>query len=601
MKNRHQWIFNVLMLLSLLLSACASQAALQAVPATQPPAVTQDTLADPNEDPQPAAPASATAILPATGDQLNQAFKTSLANMKVYNTIKMDTFAEVMLETRKPFLLDVRQPEELEKNGYIEGAVLIPLRELGDNLDKLPSFDTPIVTYCGSGWRCTIAATALPALGWQDVTCLKDNSFGGWVEAGYPVIEGLPAQAESLNAASPDLSMVQSIRTMLAAIPQGFGSITADQLATELAEKPDLFLVDVRTPPELEEKGAIAGAVSIPLQDFIAGMGELPAAKDAPIAVYCGSGHRSTMAMTILWAYGYTDVRSLKGGLAAWQEAGYPVEGGQPASPQSADLDQAYQAFLDDMAKYNTIGLDELNTQLAEGPAPFLLDVRSPEEAQESGYIEGAVLIPLRELAKNLDKLPSFDTPIVSYCGSGWRCTIASSALESLGWQDVKCLKGGSYSGWLEEGYATVPGVPEQPAALNAANPDPVMVALFDEVLSTIPQGFGGVSAEALAAEMLENPDLVLIDVRTPGELEEQGLIEFENLIAIPLEELVAMEGELPANLDAPIVVYCGSGHRSTLAMTLLWGYGYSDVRSLKGGFGAWSEAGFPVAELVAQ
>ena len=29
--------------------------------------------------------------------------------------------------------------------------------------------------------------------------------------------------------------------------------------------------------------------------------------------------------------------------------------------------------------------------------------------------------------------------------------------------------------------------------------------------------------------------------------------------------------------------------------------YGYSDVRSLKGGFGDWVDAGYPVAELVAQ
>jgi rhodanese-related sulfurtransferase len=31
------------------------------------------------------------------------------------------------------------------------------------------------------------------------------------------------------------------------------------------------------------------------------------------------------MAMTILWSYGYTDVRSLLGGLSAWVDAGYPV------------------------------------------------------------------------------------------------------------------------------------------------------------------------------------------------------------------------------------------------------------------------------------
>jgi rhodanese-related sulfurtransferase len=36
--------------------------------------------------------------------------------------------------------------------------------------------------------------------------------------------------------------------------------------------------------------------------------------------------------MTILWSYGYTDVRSMKGGFAAWAEAGYPVAEAQAAN-----------------------------------------------------------------------------------------------------------------------------------------------------------------------------------------------------------------------------------------------------------------------------
>ena len=39
---------------------------------------------------------------------------------------------------------------EVTDQGHIEGAVNIPLRELGDNLDLLPTADTPIVVYCGS-------------------------------------------------------------------------------------------------------------------------------------------------------------------------------------------------------------------------------------------------------------------------------------------------------------------------------------------------------------------------------------------------------------------------------------------------------------------
>ena len=98
----------------------------------------------------------------------------------------------------------------------------------------------------------------------------------------------------------------------------------------------------------------------------------------------------------------------------------------------------------------------------------------------------------------------------------------------------------------------------------------------------------------------VENSELILIDVRTEAERQEKGLIEFENQVAIPLEELIALKAEWPADQDATIVVYCGSGHRSTIAMTMLWSYGYSDVRSMKGGFAEWLNAELPVAELAA-
>jgi rhodanese-related sulfurtransferase len=112
------------------------------------------------------------------------------------------------------------------------------------------------------------------------------------------------------------------------------------------------------------------------------------------------------------------------------------VEEVVPAGEQ--DLDEAYGAMLASMVKYNTTGLDTLNEQLASDPPPFMLDVRQPEELEEKGHIEGAVNIPLRELGQHTELLPSFETPIVSYCGSGWRCTIAMTDLAALGWDSTR-------------------------------------------------------------------------------------------------------------------------------------------------------------------
>ncbi len=530
---------------------------------------------------------------------LEAAFATFLGDMEAYNTIGIEALSEALAENPDLFLLDVRNPSELEENGYIEGAVNIPLVDLMDNLEYLPAFDEPIVSYCGSGWRCTIALAMLEALGWQDVKGLKGGSISGWIEAGYPVAQGVP-EMEPLNAADPNPAMVALFDEALARMPEGFGGISAEQLNTELAENPDLILIDVRTAAEVEEKGNIdaENVIFIPLEELIARMDEWPADLDAPIVIYCGSGHRSTIAMAILWSYGYTDVRSLKGGFGDWAAAGYPTVGGTMTEEAAFDLDAAYQIFLDDMEAYNTVGLDEVNLALAEGEDIFILDVRNESELEESGYIEGAVLVPLRELMNELDELPSYDTPIVSYCGSGWRCTIALTMLEALGWEDVKGLKGGSFGGWVEAGYPVTEGVPDE-VILAAVEPDPAGVEIFAAALEIMPEGYGGISADDLNAAIIENPDLIVIDVRTTAEVEEKGVIEAENWIHIPLEEFVARMDEWPADLDAPIAIYCGSGHRSTIAMTILWSYGYSDVSSLKGGFSGWVDAGYPIAEYV--
>jgi rhodanese-related sulfurtransferase len=585
MKRQVHWWLSLLVALSMVLAACGGAATPAPVEPTSPPPTEVMQEAEPTAEP-----------MMATEADLDAAYSTFLSAMAAYNTISLDAFAEKMAEDPAPFVLDVREISEVEGNGRVPGAVVIPLRTLGQNLDKLPSFDTTIVSYCGSGWRCTIAMAALGALGWNDVLSLKGGSFGGYVEAGYPVEEGAPPEPTVMNEASPDPAMASLVDETLSSLPDGWAGISVDDLAALLTEDPELILIDVRRQEEIDKNGYIESdnLSMIPLEELIDRRAEWPTDKSASIVVYCGSGHRSTIAMTILRIYGYQDVLSMKGGFGAWTAAGYPAAG-------VADLDSAYSDFLSSMVGYNTIGLADLNAMLAEEPPPFVLDVRSPSELEENGYIQGAVNIELHELMKHLDLLPSFDTTIVSYCGSGWRCTIAMTALGALGWQDVRSLKGGSFGGWVSEGYPVEEGMAPEAPALNAASPDPAMVALMDEVFTSIPAGFGGVSVDDLASELVENPSLTLIDVRRAEEVADNGVIDAENLTTIPLEELISRMADWPANKSEPIVVYCGSGHRSTIAMTILWSYGYTNVRSMKGGFGAWTAAGYPVAEMVAQ
>ncbi|MBI1304536.1 MAG: hypothetical protein GC172_12245 [Phycisphaera sp.] len=82
-----------------------------------------------------------------------------------------------------------------------------------------------------------------------------------------------------------------------------------------------VLLVDVRTPPE-REICAIKGSRLYPLQSLEARLDELKAELDddlsRPIVVYCHHGRRSLTATYILRAAGFSDVRSLAGGIDLW-------------------------------------------------------------------------------------------------------------------------------------------------------------------------------------------------------------------------------------------------------------------------------------------
>ncbi len=581
-KNRILYLLlTTTMVLGMVLSACSP------APVAEAPVVEEP------EAPAEPAPEAEPVVEALT---LDDTFGAMLANMEGYNTIKADALLLEMAEDTPPFILDVRTAEELTDTGHIEGAVHIPLNELAQHIDLLPALDTPIVVYCGSGWRATIAMTALHGMGWTNVRALK-ATFADWLAAENPVAAGVP-EAVALNVAEPDAALVEAADAYLVGIKDHgtkFGIETAENLNIALVENPELVVVDVRTAGEVEANGYIDAPnyINIPLESFIADMATWPS-MDAPITVYCGSGHRSTMAMTVLFAYGYDDVTSLSGGYGGWANAGYATVGGVPT------LAQNYVTMLGNMSGYNTINADDLLVEMIEDTPPFILDVRSVEEVTEQGHIEGATLIPLNELAQHLDLLPSFDTPIVTYCGSSWRATIAMTALHGMGWTDVRALKY-AFADWVADGNPVVEGLPE-PMVLDVVEvPESLTAPIDASVVWAKDHGWGGKAADALSTELLEKPEMILIDVRRAEELTDNGVIAVvdQELLSIPLESFIANMAMWPANKDAEIVIYCGSGHRSTMAMEILLSNGYTNVTSLKGGFGGWVEAGLPIADYV--
>jgi rhodanese-related sulfurtransferase len=77
-------------------------------------------------------------------------------------------------------LVDIRNPGEVEL-GRIPGSVRIPLAQLRNRLDVLPS-DRPIVVHCAGGWRSSVAASLLRTHGFDNVADL-DGGHNAWVDA----------------------------------------------------------------------------------------------------------------------------------------------------------------------------------------------------------------------------------------------------------------------------------------------------------------------------------------------------------------------------------------------------------------------------------
>ena len=95
-----------------------------------------------------------------------------------------------------------------------------------------------------------------------------------------------------------------------------------EAVAARLDAGEDIYLLDVRTPEELEEHGMIAGAINIPIDELEARMGEVP--NDREIVTYCMRGGRASTAADILREAGYTEPIQT-GGITAWKEAGKSV------------------------------------------------------------------------------------------------------------------------------------------------------------------------------------------------------------------------------------------------------------------------------------
>jgi hydroxyacylglutathione hydrolase len=230
------------------------------------------------------------------------------------------------------------------------------------------------------------------------------------------------------------------------------------------------------------------------------------------------------------------------------------VKEGQPPRPDYfihvAELNREQHQLLHDEEPVH-LTLDQV-LQGQEAGA-LVVDVRSPE-AFGRGHLRGSLNVGLEgRFAEYAGDVIDDERDLI-IVGEGVHAREARVRLARVGLDSVL-------------------GTLDRPGAAFAARPDLVDAS-------------SRITAGQLAVARAEIPDLVVLDVRGPGE-RAQGAIE--GSLHIPLPQLRGRLGELSP--VRPVVAHCAGGYRSSIAASLLRAHGFDDVSDLIGGYQAWVAA----------
>jgi len=120
------------------------------------------------------------------------------------------------------------------------------------------------------------------------------------------------------------------------------------------------------------------------------------------------------------------------------------------AATVSSEVETAVDDFLSNIPSgyYSVKEVDEIENLVKKKEAQ-LIDVREPLE-YASGHILNAINIPLRNLAKQQDKIAT-DRPVILYCTVGYRTAIGLGTLHLLGLDNVMGYPP-SVKGWKAAG-----------------------------------------------------------------------------------------------------------------------------------------------------
>src|SRR5436190_20898947 len=223
------------------------------------------------------------------------------------------------------------------------------------------------------------------------------------------------------------------------------------ELHARLMGETEIALLDVR------EEGVFGAshilcASNVPTSCFERLVTALVPRCSAPIVLCDDDETLSERAALLLAAHGYSSVAVLRGGIAAWKQAGLEIFSGVYVPSK------AFGEFVE--AHYHTPHIEgpDLNRRLNAGEDIVLLDSRPLVEYHWIS-IPGAIDCPGGELVlRGREAVPSTDTLVVVNCGGRTRSIIGAQILIDAGLPNkVLSLKDGT-QGWRLAGMTVARG-----------------------------------------------------------------------------------------------------------------------------------------------
>lgn len=114
-------------------------------------------------------------------------------------------------------------------------------------------------------------------------------------------------------------------------------------------------------------------------------------------------------------------------------------------------------AFLaivkDSKSRVKECGVEDVKRRLDAGEKFVLVDVREESE-YAAGHLPGAVHIGKGVIERDIErKIPDPATPLLLYCGGGFRSALAGDTIQKMGYTNVISMDGG-WTAWVKAGNA---------------------------------------------------------------------------------------------------------------------------------------------------